>query len=130
MSDTPAQQGSNGSFDQLIQSGGEHTYFTVGFRGYDRQEVDTALADLQGKLQRATADLAAAAERRDADVEAARAEERVEADKAKADADKVKAEAEKAKAASAKADADREKATAKLKADLAVRHYGARTPRG
>ncbi|MFT4211507.1 MAG: cell division initiation protein [Microbacterium sp.] len=51
---------SDSPFDQLIQSGqGEQTYFTIGFRGYDRQEVDAALADLTTRIQSLTAELGA-----------------------------------------------------------------------
>ncbi|MEN2740536.1 cell division initiation protein [Microbacterium sp. X-17] len=49
-------------FEQLMQSasdGSEGTAFTVGFRGYDRHEVDTAIAELTTRLQRSGTELAA-----------------------------------------------------------------------
>jgi DivIVA domain-containing protein len=55
----------NGSspFEQLMQSAAdgsaEGTAFTVGFRGYDRHEVDTAIADLTARLQRSGTEVAA-----------------------------------------------------------------------
>ncbi len=59
MSD-PSTPAAGSPFDQLIRSGqGEQTYFTVGFRGYDRQEVDAALTDLTARVQSLTAELGA-----------------------------------------------------------------------
>ncbi len=56
----------NGSspFEQLIQTAGDDgTAFTVGFRGYDRHEVDAAIAELTARLQRSGSELASLEER-------------------------------------------------------------------
>ncbi|MCK2035601.1 cell division initiation protein [Microbacterium sp. SSW1-49] len=64
-------------FDQLIETNTQDpSTFTVGFRGYDKTEVDAALATLRTKLQQVTADLADADERHTAALESIRAEER------------------------------------------------------
>jgi cell division septum initiation protein DivIVA len=73
---TDSSQGDATSpFEQLMQTAsGDGSAFTVGFRGYDRHEVDSAIADLSGRLQRSGAELAAA--------EARHREERGQADAA------------------------------------------------
>ncbi|WEK62009.1 MAG: DivIVA domain-containing protein [Candidatus Microbacterium colombiense] len=64
-------------FDQLIETTPqEQSTFTVGFRGYDKGEVDAALATLRSRLQQATADLADADERRTSSLDAVRDEDR------------------------------------------------------
>ncbi len=47
------QQGTESSFDSLVQGGGTNQAgeFTVAFRGYDKTEVDAALADLTAQLE-------------------------------------------------------------------------------
>ncbi|MDQ1130418.1 cell division initiation protein [Microbacterium sp. SORGH_AS_0888] len=53
----PARDGS--PFDELMQqSPGEAATFTVAFRGYERHEVDAAIADLSARLQQASAQVA------------------------------------------------------------------------
>lgn len=71
-------------FDQLIettpreqQSGsGAPSAFTIGFRGYDKGEVDAALSSLRTQLQRVSDELAEAQRGATDSVEAVRAEER------------------------------------------------------
>jgi len=69
-------------FDQLIetpprdQQGAGTGAFTVGFRGYDKGEVDSALATLRNQLKQAAADVAEAQAREEEAVEAVREEER------------------------------------------------------
>lgn len=75
---TDSQNGSS-PFEQLMQSAStpasdEGTTFTVGFRGYDRHEVDTAIADLTARVQRERAELAAAEARHREALEQAAAE--------------------------------------------------------
>ncbi|WP_407358624.1 cell division initiation protein [Microbacterium sp. LTA6] len=77
MSDSPGT-GDRGDdfFDQLVQSNPrEQSAFTVGFRGYDKGEVDTALSGLRHQLQQVTADLNDINERHTSELEAVRAEE-------------------------------------------------------
>ncbi len=62
-------------FDQLAQGQPrEQGNFTIGFRGYDRGEVDAALAGLRMQVQRADAELAEARAGVSRDVESARSE--------------------------------------------------------
>jgi cell division septum initiation protein DivIVA len=68
-------------FDQLIetaprdqQSSPSQSAFTIGFRGYDKAEVDSALSTLRNQLQQAAADLADAEARHADAVDAVRAE--------------------------------------------------------
>lgn len=64
-------------FDQLIETNPqEDSTFTVGFRGYDKAEVDAALATLRSRLQQSTAELADAEERHAAALESLRDQER------------------------------------------------------
>lgn len=65
-------------FDQLIETAprDQQSAFTVGFRGYDKGEVDAALAALRTQLQQAAADLAEAKAQEVNVVEAVRDEER------------------------------------------------------
>ncbi|WP_435749135.1 DivIVA domain-containing protein [Microbacterium sp. PMB16] len=65
-------------FDQLIETTPREPQaaFTVGFRGYDKGEVDAALASLRTQLQQLTADLADTKARQSEAVDAARDEER------------------------------------------------------
>ena len=65
-------------FDQLIETTPRESQsaFTVGFRGYDKGEVDAALATLRTQLQQLTADLAETKARQSEAVDAARDEER------------------------------------------------------
>ncbi|MFJ2370806.1 cell division initiation protein [Microbacterium sp. NPDC087665] len=68
-------------FDQLIettpreqQSSPSQSAFTIGFRGYDKAEVDSALSTLRNQLQQAAADLADAEVRHADAIDAVRAE--------------------------------------------------------
>lgn len=64
-------------FDQLIETNPqEDSTFTVGFRGYDKAEVDAALATLRSRLQQSNAELADAEERHAAALESLRDQER------------------------------------------------------
>ena len=64
-------------FDQLIETTPqESSTFTVGFRGYDKAEVDAALAALRTRLQQATDQLADADEQHTTSVESIRDDER------------------------------------------------------
>ncbi|WP_102194596.1 cell division initiation protein [Microbacterium aurantiacum] len=81
MSDSPGT-GDRGDdfFDQLVQSNPqgnarEQSAFTVGFRGYDKGEVEAALAALRQQLQQVTADLEDVNGRHASELEAVRAEE-------------------------------------------------------
>lgn len=49
-------------FDQLIETtpNDQQDTFTIGFRGYDKSEVDSALSSLRNQLKQISADLAAA----------------------------------------------------------------------
>jgi DivIVA domain-containing protein len=63
-------------FDQLLTSnpGKEHASFTQGFRGYDKAEVDAAIATLRDQVARLTSDRQAADARHRQALEALRAE--------------------------------------------------------
>ena len=62
-------------FDQLAQGQArDQGSFTVGFRGYDRGEVDAAIAGLRMQVQRADDELAEARAGVNKDVESVRAE--------------------------------------------------------
>ncbi|WP_350350165.1 cell division initiation protein [Microbacterium sp. A8/3-1] len=65
-------------FDQLIETNPREPQaaFTVGFRGYDKGEVDTALSTLRAQIQQLTTDLADTKADQTEAVEAVRAEER------------------------------------------------------
>lgn len=65
-------------FDQLIQTDSSERpdAFTVGFRGYDKAEVDSALSALRNQLKQLKADLADADARHEDALDAVRAEER------------------------------------------------------
>lgn len=69
-------------FDQLIEttpresSSSSTSAFTIGFRGYDKNEVDAALASMRTQLQQAADELAEAKAREAESVEAIKAEER------------------------------------------------------
>jgi cell division septum initiation protein DivIVA len=65
-------------FDQLIETNPREPQaaFTVGFRGYDKGEVDTALSTLRAQIQQLTTDLADTKADQAEAIEAVRAEER------------------------------------------------------
>ncbi|WP_431867234.1 cell division initiation protein [Microbacterium paraoxydans] len=69
-------------FDQLIETAPRDTSststsaFTIGFRGYDKGEVDAALASMRAQLQQAADEVAEAKAREAESVEALKAEER------------------------------------------------------
>lgn len=83
MSDSPGNAGRDDErspdfFDQLIEPTPRDRQgaFTVGFRGYDKAEVDSALAALRNQLKQAAADVAEAQAREEEAVETVREEER------------------------------------------------------
>ncbi|WP_136029379.1 cell division initiation protein [Microbacterium sp. PF5] len=87
MSDSPdgsRDERSPDFFDQLIEtaprdqqsSSASNTAFTIGFRGYDKGEVDAALASLRAQVQQLSDQLAETQTRETESVEAIRAEER------------------------------------------------------
>ncbi|WP_149084380.1 MULTISPECIES: cell division initiation protein [Microbacterium] len=69
-------------FDQLIEttpreaSSSSTSAFTIGFRGYDKGEVDAALASMRAQLQQAADEVAEAKAREAESIEAVKAEER------------------------------------------------------
>lgn len=65
-------------FDQLIETNPREPQaaFTVGFRGYDKGEVDAALSTLRSQIQQLTNDLADSRSRQTEDLDAVRTEER------------------------------------------------------
>lgn len=65
-------------FDQLIETSprDQQGAFTIGFRGYDKGEVDSALSTLRNQLKQAAADVAEAQAREEEAVEVVREEER------------------------------------------------------
>ena len=85
MSDVPAasepDDERNGSpFDQLMQTTAESAAveqpsFTIGFRGYDKHEVDAAVAELTARAERRAAELAELEERHRRDIEQLRTEQ-------------------------------------------------------
>jgi cell division septum initiation protein DivIVA len=84
-------------FDQLIETNPQDpSSFTVGFRGYDKAEVDAALASLRSKLQQVTADLAEADERHTAALESIRDEERASREAVESELIAAKAQASEA----------------------------------
>lgn len=87
MSDSPdgsRDERSPDFFDQLIEtaprdqqsSSASNAAFTIGFRGYDKGEVDAALASLRAQVQQLSDQLAETQTRETESVEAIRAEER------------------------------------------------------
>ncbi|MGS0561518.1 cell division initiation protein [Microbacterium aurugineum] len=83
MSDSPGTAGRDDErspdfFDQLIETTprDQQGAFTVGFRGYDKGEVDAALATLRNQLKQAAAEVAEAQAREEEAVETVREEER------------------------------------------------------
>ncbi len=94
-------------FDQLATGQSrDQGNFTIGFRGYDKGEVDAAIAGLRMQVQRADAELAEARAGVNRDVESVRSE--VEAVRAESDARIAEIEAE------------NERRIAALEADLAA----------
>lgn len=81
-------------FDQLIETNPqEQSSFTIGFRGYDKAEVDAALATLRAQLQKTTADLSNADERHSSLIESVREEERASREAVESELIAVKAQA-------------------------------------
>ncbi len=83
MSESPGTSDRDGErspdfFDQLIETAPREQQgaFTVGFRGYDKAEVDAALSTLRNQLKQAAAEVAEAQAREEEAVEAVREEER------------------------------------------------------
>ncbi|GAB2513610.1 hypothetical protein GCM10027064_09280 [Microbacterium petrolearium] len=78
-------------FDDLFPTGSpEQAEFSIGFRGYDREEVDAAVADLGSKLQSVSARLASLEDRHRQELE----EQRAEAERLRAEAERLRAESE------------------------------------
>lgn len=103
------EQGSD-FFDQLAQGQPrEQSSFTVGFRGYDRGEVDAAISGLRMQVQRADAELAEARSDVSRDVESVRSE--VEASRAESDARIAALEADLAATRAQADDAEQQVAT-------------------
>jgi cell division septum initiation protein DivIVA len=125
----------NGSpFDQLMQSAsstpgsGDQPTFTIGFRGYDKQEVDAAIADLAGRLQRSTAQVAELEERYRHELEQLRTEQRETIDALRAENEQA-LERISADLAAARAQAsDAEQQIAALSAQLVDAPAGADEP--
>ncbi|WP_323741002.1 cell division initiation protein [Microbacterium abyssi] len=112
-------------FDQLAQGQPrEQGSFTIGFRGYDRGEVDAAIAGLRMQVQRADAELAEARAGVNRDVEAVRSEVeavRSEGEERIAESEARIAEIEKQQQERIdEARAEDEKRIAALEADLAA----------
>lgn len=110
-------------FDQLAQGQArEQGSFTVGFRGYDRGEVDAAIAGLRMQVQRADAELSEARAGVSRDVESVRAEVetvRSESEARIAESEERLAEIEKQQEERlAEARAEDEKRIAALESDL------------
>ncbi len=70
----PGGQQNGDFFDQLLTSApkGEHSAFTQAFRGYDKAEVDAALATLRDQVKRLSADMESVDARHRAELEEAR----------------------------------------------------------
>ena len=86
-------------FDQLIEptpsgavSNGAPAAFTIGFRGYDKGEVDSALSALRNQLQQAKADLADAEVRHADALDALRSDEGSTRDELEAELTTLKAQ--------------------------------------
>ncbi|MGF6822593.1 DivIVA domain-containing protein [Microbacterium sp. ZKA21] len=105
-------------FDQLVQGGGsaprEQASFTQAFRGYDKGEVDAAVATLRAQLQRAETDVALARNGASGEADAVRAE----AEAAQAEAAERIAELEAAAAAAQAQAAELEQQVATLTSEL------------
>lgn len=119
-----AEQGTD-FFDQLAQGPArEQESFTIGFRGYDRGEVDAAIAGLRMQIKRAETELTEARSGVSRDVESVRAEletARSESESRAAESEARIAEIEKQQEERvAAARADDEKRIAALEADLAA----------
>ncbi|MDQ4214900.1 cell division initiation protein [Microbacterium capsulatum] len=72
-------------FDQLLESPASQQSFTIGFRGYDKTEVDAHLTALKEELRRATDSTSKTDEQRRAEIAKLEAKHRRELEKAKAD---------------------------------------------
>ncbi|QMU96673.1 DivIVA domain-containing protein [Microbacterium esteraromaticum] len=93
-------------FDQLLTTAPkERSSFTQAFRGYDKAEVDAAIATLRDQLKRVSGDLDEADERRRGDLDELRAQNEKAIAEAVADSDGRVAELE-AELAAARAQAD------------------------
>ncbi|QCQ17938.1 cell division initiation protein [Microbacterium sp. RG1] len=73
-------QAGSSPFDELMRPspGDEGNTFSVGFRGYDRHEVDTAISELTNRLQRTTAELGTAEARQRDTLDRLREEQQAE----------------------------------------------------
>ncbi|WP_353112758.1 DivIVA domain-containing protein [Microbacterium sp.] len=89
MTDSNVPEGQRGDFfDQLLETTPrEHASFTVGFRGYDKGEVDAALKTLRDQLQRVTADLDGVEGRHSAELEKVRGDKDAEIERLRAEGD-------------------------------------------
>ncbi|WP_261165804.1 cell division initiation protein [Microbacterium sp. Marseille-Q6965] len=105
-------------FDDLFPEGSaEQAEFSIGFRGYDREEVDAAFADLNAKLQGVSSRLASMEDGHQRALE----EQRAEAERLRAEAERLRVESEEraAELAAARAKAaEAEQQIAALTAEL------------
>jgi len=98
MSEQPSETGSEperdaSPFDQLMQHAAEpveaaeshRTAFTVAFRGYDKHEVDAAIAELNASLAQRAAELADVEERHRAEIDLLRSEQHAVVDQLRAE---------------------------------------------
>ncbi|MBA8817553.1 cell division septum initiation protein DivIVA [Microbacterium halimionae] len=92
--DTPgSNSNSQSSFDDLLQSSSDSSSeFSIGFRGYDKQEVDSAIGDLTTRLNRATTEITGAEQRQREAVERAKAQQREEFEQQQKEADQLRAD--------------------------------------
>lgn len=104
-------------FDELMRpaSGEEGSTFSVGFRGYDRHEVDAAISDLTSRLQRVTGELGAAEARQRETMDRLRADQQAEIERLVAETEEsVNRAREEQREQAARLEADLQTATAQI----------------
>jgi cell division septum initiation protein DivIVA len=104
-------------FDELMRptSGEEGSTFSVGFRGYDRHEVDAAISDLTNRLQRVTGELGASEARQRETMDRLRADQQAEIERLVAETEESVARArEEQREQAARLEADLQTATAQI----------------
>ncbi|UWF77475.1 MULTISPECIES: DivIVA domain-containing protein [Microbacterium] len=113
-------------FDQLLTTAPkEHSSFTQAFRGYDKAEVDAAIATLRDQLRRVTADLASVEERHRAELDRVRAESETELQTLRADSEERVARLEEELAAARAQAEDAAQQVSTLASELAEGTRGA-----
>lgn len=116
--DSPDDSQSGSSpFDELMRpsSGDEGSTFSVGFRGYDRHEVDAAISELTNRLQRTTAELGTAEARQRETLDRLREEQRTEIERLVAETEESVSRArEEQREQTARLEADLQTATAQI----------------